>query len=570
MSQPMRTLITNARIVDGTGAPAREGDVLLEDETIAAVGLASARADTVVDARGMVVAPGFIDMHSHSDFSLPDDPLAPAKVLQGVTTEVVGNCGMGVFPSNERVDELYARFGKLIFGEQARKGFATLDQFRTHLRDVGPSVNAACLVPHGNVRTHVMALAERAPSAAELRAMEGLVEDAMNDGAFGLSTGLVYAPGAFAKTDELISLAKVTATRGGIYASHIRDEGARLVESVAEAIEVGRRSGASVQISHHKAAGITAWGKVKTTLAMVDRARAEGIDVHSDVYPYTAGSTVLAAILVSPWVWDGTAEEALARLRDPVVRERLRREHTERLLAVAKLPPALRFVPRRWVARLVFALGERWLVLSSLRRRAEYEGLTVGQVARRRKQPTFDAMLDLLVEEELGVVAIAHMMRERDVQTVMRHPQTMIGTDGFPTREGKPHPRLYGTYPRMLERYVRERHVLTLEDAVRRMTALPARKLGLVRRGTLATGHAADVVVFDADRVHDRATFRDPRRAPTGICHVFVNGVWTVRDGKHTGARAGRVLRRQEEREATRAAAASPLTDWDAESGQAS
>jgi N-acyl-D-amino-acid deacylase len=547
MAAAMRTLITNARIVDGTGAPAREGEVLLEDEVIAAVGHATGGADEVLDVRGSVVAPGFVDMHSHSDFSMPDDPLAPAKTLQGVTTEVVGNCGMGVFPANERVDALYARFAPLVFGEQARRGFPTLDAFRARLHDTGTSVNAACLVPHGNVRSHVMAMAERAPDAGELRAMEGLVERAMEDGAFGLSTGLVYAPGAFAKADELVALARVAAAHGGFYASHIRDEAARLVESVEEAIDVGRRSGAGVQISHHKAVGITAWGKVKTTLAMVDRARAEGVDVHSDVYPYTAGSTVLAAMIVSPWVFEGTAEEALARLRDPAVRERLWREHCDRLVGLAKLPRALSFVPARWVLQLVLATAERTIVLSSLRRHAEYEGLTLAKVARLRRRPAFEAMLDLLVEEDLAVLAIAHVMRERDVQTVMRHPQTMFGTDGFPVREGKPHPRMYGTYPRVLERYVRERHVLTLEDAVRRMTSLPARKLGLARRGTLTAGHAADVVVFDPDRVHDRATFRDPRRAPEGIAQVFVNGAWTVRDGKHTGARAGRVLRRQDE-----------------------
>jgi N-acyl-D-aspartate/D-glutamate deacylase len=547
----MRTLITNARIVDGTGAPARDGDVLLEGGTIAAVGHAAGGADEVLDARGMVVAPGFVDMHSHGDFSLPDEPLAPAKTLQGVTTEVVGNCGMGVFPGNDRVDELYARFAPLVFGEASRKSFATLDAYRARLHEIGTSVNAACLVPHGNVRTHVMGMAERAPDAGELRAMEGLVERAMDDGAFGVSTGLVYAPGAYAELDELVSLARVAAAKRGIYASHIRNEAGALVESVAEAIDVGRRAGASVQISHHKAAGLGAWGKVKITLGMVDAARAEGVDVHSDVYPYTAGSTALAAMIVSPWIWDGTPEEALSHLRDPVVRQRLWREHCDRLLGVAKLPPALSFVPSRWVLKLVLAMAERTIVLSSLRRHPEYEGLTLRQVARRRGKPAFEAMLDLLVEEENAVLAIAHVMRERDVRAVMRHPQTMFGTDGFWVREGKPHPRLYGTYARVLEHYVRERRVLGLEDAVRRMTSMPARKLGLARRGTLAVGHAADVVVFDAERVHDRATYRDPRRAPEGIPHVFVNGVWTVKDGRHTGARAGRVLRRQEEQGGT-------------------
>jgi N-acyl-D-amino-acid deacylase len=550
MSLAMRTLITNARIVDGTGAPAREGELLIEDTTIAAVGHAAdgRRADEVLDARGMVVAPGFVDMHSHSDFSLPDDPLAPAKTLQGVTTEVVGNCGMGVFPTNDRVDALYARFAPLVFGEQATRLFPTLGAYRKRLDEAGLSVNAACLLPHGNVRSHAMGTAERAPDAGELRAMEGLVGDAMEDGAFGLSTGLVYPPGAFAKLDELVALAKVAHAHGGFYASHIRNEGTGLVPSVAEAIEVGRRSGAGVQISHHKAVGITAWGKVKTTLAMVDDARAEGIDVHSDVYPYTAGSTVLAATIVSPWVFEGTAEEALARLRDPAIRERLWREHCDRMVGMAKLPRALAFIPSRWVMRLVLAMAERSVVLSSLRKNPQYEGLTLREVGQRRKQPAFEAMLDVLVEEELAVLVIAHVMRERDVRTVMRHPQTMIGTDGFHVREGKPHPRLYGTYPRLLEHYVREEHVLALEDAVRRMTSLPARKLGLARRGTLAVGHAADVVVFDPGGVRDHATFRDPRRAPDGIPHVFVNGAWTVRDGKHTGARGGRVLRRQDER----------------------
>jgi N-acyl-D-amino-acid deacylase len=544
----MRTLITNARIIDGTGAAAREGEVLIEDARIAAVGHADGKADEVLDARGMVLAPGFIDMHSHSDFALPDDPLAPAKMLQGVTTEVVGNCGMGVFPTNDRVDALYARFAPVVFGEQATKLFPTLGAYRQRLDDTGLSVNAACLVPHGNVRSHAMGMAERAPDAGELRAMEDLVAAAMEDGAFGLSTGLVYAPGAFAKLEELVALAKVAHAHRGIYASHIRNEGPGLVESVAEAIDVGRRSGASVQISHHKAAGISAWGKVRTTLAMVDDARSEGVDVHSDVYPYTAGSTVLAAMVVSPWVFDGTIEEVLARLRDPAIRERLWREQCDRIVGMMKLPRALSFVPPRWVMRLVLAMGERSVVLSSLRKNPQYEGLTMRDVARRRKQRAFEAMLDLLVEEELAVLAIAHVMRDRDVRTVMRHPQTMFGTDGFHVREGKPHPRLYGTYPRILEHYVREEHVLGLEDAVRRMTSLPARKLGLARRGTLAAGHAADLVVFDPSGVHDRASFRDPRRAPDGIPHVFVNGAWTVKGGKHTGARGGRVLRRQEER----------------------
>lgn len=544
----MRTLITNARIVDGTGARARRGEVLIEDGDIASVGGSfTSKVDHAIDARGMVVAPGFIDMHSHSDFSMPDDPLASAKTLQGVTTEVVANCGMGLFPANERVDAMYARFAPLIFGQRAQGCSRSLGVFRERLHAIGISVNVACLVPHGNVRGHVLGLSERAPDASELDAMRSLVDLGMREGAFGLSTGLVYAPGAFADTEELVELAKVAARAGGMYASHVRDEGGKLVESVAEAIEVGERAGASVQISHHKAAGFVNYGKVKTTLAMVDRARARGVDVSSDVYPYTAGSTILAAMVLSPWVFDGEPSSVAAKLRDPEVRARLAREHEDRMVKLASLPPALSFLPKRWVSKALVAVLERAVVVSSVRHHTEYEGKTLREVARMRKQPFFAAMLDLLADEDAAVAAIAHVMREQDVVSVMRHPHTMIGTDGFPMREGKPHPRLYGTYARVLERYVRERHVLSLEEAVHRMTGLPARKLGLARRGELRPGAAADVVVFDPDRVHDRATYRDPRRSPLGIPHVFVGGEWTVKGGEHTGARGGRVLSRPDE-----------------------
>jgi N-acyl-D-amino-acid deacylase len=539
-----RVLVTGARLLDGTGAPSRAGDLLLEDDRIAEMGDTTLKPDEVLDATGLVVAPGFIDVHSHGDFSLPVDPEAAAKVLQGVTTEVVGNCGLGLQPANDKVDAMYGRMLPLIFGESGGDAMCspTLAHYRSRLAATGIAVNAAPLIPHGNVRCAVMGMAERAPTESELAAMCELVAHGMDDGAFGLSTGLVYPPGAFAETEELVRLAAAVAPRHGLYATHMRNEGPRLVEAVAEAIEIGERAGVAVQLSHHKAAGQLNWGKVKTTLGMLDAAAARGLDIHSDVYPYTAGSTVLSALFVPLWAFEGSLDRLVERLREPETRARIVRDAEDMQLAFVDLPRWLGFFPKRWLLPLMSRVLGRTVVISSVKRQLRYEGMTIGAIAKERGRPLHEAMLDLLVEEDLGVTAIAHVMSEKDVQTVLAHPRTMVGTDGLPTRAGKPHPRTYGTYPRVLQHYVRELGLLTLEEAVHRMTGMVARKLGIRDRGVLAPGAAADVVVFDPRRVEDHATYADPRRSPDGIAHVFVNGAWTVRDGVHTGARAGRVL----------------------------
>jgi N-acyl-D-amino-acid deacylase len=539
-----RVLVTGARLLDGTGAPARAGDLLLEDDRIAEVGDTTLKPDEVLDATGFVVAPGFIDVHSHADFSLPVDPEAAAKVLQGVTTEVVGNCGLGLQPANDKVDAMYGRLLPLIFGESGGDASCspTLAHYRARLAETGITVNAAPLIPHGNVRCAVMGMAEGAPTETELDAMCALVAQGMEEGAFGLSTGLVYPPGAYAETEELVRLAAAVAPRRGLYATHMRNEGPRLVEAVAEAISIGERAGVSVQLSHHKAAGQLNWGKVKTTLGMVDAAVARGLDVHSDVYPYTAGSTVLSALFVPLWAFEGSLDRLVERLSDPDTRARVVRDAEDMQLAFVDLPRWLGFFPKRWLLpAMSFVLG-RSIVISSVKRQVRYEGMTIGAIAKERGRPLHEAMLDLLVEEDLGVTAIAHVMSEKDVQAVLAHPRTMVGTDGLPTRAGKPHPRTYGTYPRVLQHYVAELGLLTLEQAVHRMTGMVARKLGLRDRGVLAPGAAADVVVFDPRAVKDHATYADPRRSPEGIAHVFVNGAWSVRNGVHTGARGGTVL----------------------------
>lgn len=541
----MRLLIRDARILDGTGAEARRGDVLIEGEAIAEVGETSLPPDEVLEADGMALAPGFIDMHSHGDFTLPGEPEAHAKVLQGVTTEVVGNCGLGIMPATPAVERFYALVGPVIFGEQGGGCYPDLPRYRDALHERGVSVNVACLVPHGNARCAVMGMEEREASPREVGAMREIIEEAMAAGAFGVSSGLVYPPGAFANTEELVEVAKAVAPYGGIYATHMRDEGSRLEASVEEALRIGREAGVGVQLSHHKAAGRFNWGKTKRTLAMVEDARRAGLDVHSDVYPYTAGSTVLSALFVPLWAFEGDQNAILERLRDPAIRPRIVEESKARLMRFAQLPGLLdRVFPKRLLLPLLLRELSRIVVISSVKRQRYYEGKTLDEIAKMRRQELYEAVLDLLVEEETAVAAIAHVMHEDDVQRVMAHPTTMFGTDGFPQREGKPHPRTYGTYPRVLEHYVRTLGVLTLENAVHKMTGMVAAKLGLKDRGVIRAGARADLVLFDPEGIEDRSSYADPRRSPGGLVHVFVNGAWTVKGGRHTGARAGRVLQK--------------------------
>lgn len=542
----MRTLITRARLIDGTwGAKARSGALLVEDDRIAAVGDAAhgPAPDVVIDAGGMVVCPGFVDAHSHGDFVLPADPGAAPKVGQGITTEVVGNCGLGLAPANRRVEAMYRQYGKL-FGEDGDVACSpSLADYRGRLEHLGVAVNVACLVPHGNLRCAVMGLEERAATPTEQADMEALLEAQLEQGAVGVSSGLVYPPGAFASTEELAGLAAVAARRGGLYASHVRDEGNRLEAAVGEALTIGRRSGAAVQISHHKAAGRANWGKVRHTLAMLDAARRDGLDVHSDMYPYTAGSTMLAALVLPSWVFAAdTPEESLRRLSDPELRPLILRDMRRRLEGLINLPGMLNHLPKRPLVPLALRAMSGAIVVASTKRDTRYEGRTLREVARMRGAPILEAVLDLLAEEDAAVTVTVHLLDEADLRTVLADSHTMIGTDGMPTLRGKPHPRGYGTYPRVLEQYVGRLGLFSLEAAIHKMTGMPAAKFGLADRGRIAPGYYADLVMFDPRRVRDRATYADPKRAPDGIEAVFVGGRTVYAGGRLTGARPGRVL----------------------------
>ena len=520
-------IIRNGRVIDGTGNPWYRADVSITGGRIENVGQARGDAVSVIDAQDMCVCPGFIDMHAHPDLTVLYKEVQDYKLRQGITTEVSGNCGFTAAPLNPETEEALKRYVAFITPPAGVSWqWRTFAEYLDAVRGSGPATNQAPLVGHGTVRIAVMGFDQRAPTSDELQRMKELVAEAMEAGAFGMSTGLVYVPGAFAETSEIVELARVAGEYGGIYATHMRNEGANLLESIGESIEIGRQAGISVQISHHKAAGHANHGKVKESLTLLERTREEGLDVTADQYPYHASSTTLQAIL-PPWAQEGGVDQVIRRLQDSETRDKIRNE-------------------------LLTSLGETRsgagldnILVSSVATEANrrFVGMRITEIAEARNQDPVDAAFDLLVEESCGVGMVAFAMSEDDVRTVMAHPTTMIGSDGLYS-PGNPHPRVYGTYPRILGRYVREEGLLSLEEAVRKMTSFPAQKLGLHNKGVLRPGADADVVVFDPKTVIDRATFEHSAQYPEGIEYVLVNGRISVDRGRFTGQTAGQVLSR--------------------------
>jgi N-acyl-D-amino-acid deacylase len=524
--------IEGATVIDGTGTAGGRADVGIRDEVIVAVGdLSRESASTLLHAAGKVVAPGFIDMHSHSDWTLFGNRRAESKIRQGVTTEVVGNCGFSPAPaSTEFLDDLRG------FALRVPKGmdfeWRSLGQYLRAFDAEGTALNVIQLVGHGTVRVAAMGFARRAPTEAELRQMQRLVATAMEDGAWGLSTGLIYAPGSYAATEEIVTLASVAGRQRGFYASHIRGEGATLLEAVREAIRVGREGELPVQVSHVKAAGRPNWGRVGDALALIDAARAEGLDVMGDVYPYTASSTSLRTLLPD-WALEDGLDAMQARLRDPEVRARIRRD--------LEAPPVVG-------QSLLDRIGWENIMISYCARRKDAEGKRLSEIAAVRGVDPLEAAIELLLDEAGQASMILFQLDEADLRRALSHPHIVIGSDGSalaPYGElgaGKPHPRSYGTFPRVLGEYARVQRVLSLPQAVHKMTGLPARRLGLGDRGVVRAGARADLVVFDHRRVADRATYANPHRYPVGIEHVLVNGRFVIKDGEHTGSLPGRVL----------------------------
>ncbi|HET6504521.1 MAG TPA: D-aminoacylase [Amycolatopsis sp.] len=528
-------IFRGATVIDGTGAAGFTADVSVVDGHIDEVGaLGGASATTVVDARGLVLSPGFIDLHTHSDFTLTRFPRALTMTAQGVTTQLTGNCGFSPFPVLPHRSELLREYSGFLDAGLPWGTWHTAAEFLAILDGLPLSGNVACQVGHGSVRMAAMGFDTGEPAPDQLDAMSAHVADAMAAGAFGISSGLTYAPASAATTDELVAVAKAAAEAGGFYSTHIRSEATTLVEAVTEALDVGRRAGLPVQISHHKVMGRANWPKVTETLALVDAASAAGLDVGLDQYPYTAGSTGLAVVLPR-WALVGGVAKMRERLADPAQRAAIRAE------IAAQRPEDLRAGLRVFEPDTVVIAEAPDGPLTA------YVGLTLTEVARARGQDPVDTALDLLAEAGGEILTIVHGQSEENLRRIMRHPLTAIASDGWtlsPEAGGRPHPRSYGTYARVLGRYVREEGVLGLEEAVRKMTSLPARRLGLTDRGVLRPGAAADLVLFDPASVTDNATFADPHRFCDGVRTVVVNGVIVVSDGEDTGAVAGTVLRR--------------------------
>jgi N-acyl-D-amino-acid deacylase len=521
-------LFRNVRVIDGTGAPWFYGEVAVKGDEIKEVSYRiKGKAKKTVDGKNMVLSPGFIDSHSHSDTCWFADKRGESKIRQGVTTEVTGQCGASPAPVT---DKRRGSALSLKTDEGMEITWSTFGEYLSLLEENGVGINIVPLVGHGALRSCAVGYENRPPTHEELEDMKALLVEALEAGAFGFSSGLIYPPSSFADTQELIELAKVMSPYGGIYETHMRNEGMGLLKSVEEAISIGRQANVPVQISHHKASAEKAWGSVNESLAMIKEARARGIDVTCDQYPYIASATGLTAIIPS-WAHEGGPKALLARLKDPDVSARLKNEVEE-----AQGPTG------GWHKMLITSVtGEK---------NKFAEGKRIPEIAGILNLSNVEAAFKLLVEEELEVGYAKFGMCEEDVKTVMAHPVVMIGSDSScsaidgPLSTGKPHPRTYGTFPRVLGKYVREEKILSLENAVFKMTGMAAGRLKLMGRGIIRPGMKADLTLFDPDTVIDRATFEEPAQYPCGIEHVMVNGVFAVENREHTGSIAGKVLRR--------------------------
>ena len=517
-ARPFDLLITNARIVDGTGGPSVTGSVAVRDGRIAGVGRVSGAAARTIDAGGHVLAPGFIDPHSHSDFSLLTDGNAESKIRQGVTTEVVGESG-SVAPQKPTAERAWSDFTGY---------FSAIERGKT-------SVNLLSYVGLGQVREFVMGNDERAPNPNELEQMSRLVADAMKQGAYGVATGLIYSPNAYAKTDELIALSRPASAAGGLYASHLRYDGEKLRDGIEEAIAIGEGARIPVHVFHLKVTGAKNFGRMKEVIALVDAARKRGVEFSADQYPYVASSTGLSQT-IPPWAHEGGGTKLAERLKDPATRAKIRREMDDP-------HPA-------WENRLISAGTWHNVQLASIREPAykKFEGMRIDEAAKAAGKDAYDFVFEILIAHRGNVGCVWFIIDENDLKLAMQQPWVSVGSDGSalavsgPLRTGVPHPRSFGTFPRVLGKYVRGEHVITLEQAVHKMSGLTASQLHITDRGRIKEGLAADLVIFDPATVADRATFTDPFQYPVGIPTVIVNGRVVLDEGRHTGERPGIVI----------------------------
>ena len=525
-------VIRGGTVYDGSGAPGRRADVGLRGDRIAAIGdLASAQGGTVVDASGLAVAPGFINMLSWSTESLLVDGRSQGELRQGVTTQIFGE-GSSMGPLT---DEMKKRAVEQMGDIKYEITWTTLSEYLRELERRGISQNVASFIGATTIREHVIGLEDRAPTPAELDEMRALVRQEMEAGALGIGSSLIYAPAFYAKTEELIELCKVAARYRGKYISHLRSEGTRLLEAVEELIRISRDANIPAEIYHLKAAGEANWPKLDAAIALVEKARAAGLKITADMYTYTAGATGLDASM-PPWVLDGGYQAAFRRLRDPTTRK--------------KIAAAIRTPSKDWENLYLAAGSPERVLLVEFKSDAlkPLTGKTLAEAAKLRGEDPVDTIMNLVLEDESRVGTVYFMISEDNIRKQIRLPWVSFGSDASsmapepPFTKSATHPRAYGNFARLLGRYVRDEKVIPIEEAVRRLSGLPATSLELDRRGFLREGLFADVVVFDPKTIEDRATFERPHQYAVGVKHVFVNGVQVIRNGEHTNARPGRAL----------------------------
>lgn len=528
----MKKLIANGIVVDGTGTPGYKANVLIDGAHIEAIGDIAPAADMeVIDAAGHVVAPGFIDTHSHSDLQILLEPTVAPKVMQGITTEVLGQDGISMAPLPKQYISPWRKNLAGLDGDSDNIdwSFETTEGYLKMVEGVKPGLNECYLVPHGNIRMEAMGLENRLPNDDDLQKMRDITRREMEAGAVGLSTGLIYMPCAYSESKEIIEMCKVVAEYDGLFVIHQRSEADTILDSMEEVIKIGRESGVRIHYSHFKVCGKKNWDKVDKVIDLLERAQKEGIHVSFDQYPYVAGSTMLGVIL-PPWVHDGGTDKVLERLADAELRKKM-------VYDIEHGIPG-------WDNFVEFA-GLDQIFVTSVKHKENEDavGLSLIQLGALRGKDPYEATFDLLLQEENAVGMVDFYGTEEHVQRFMKRPEMNACTDGL--LGGKPHPRVYGAFPRILGKYVREDKALTLEDAIYKMTKKPADTFRMTKRGELKAGNWADITVFNPDTIIDKGTFTEPVQFPEGIAYVIVNGETTVANGKHTGTRAGAVLRKK-------------------------
>ena len=532
----MKIIIQGAEIIDGSNRPAYEADILLEDGIIKKIGLLQKEvyeAAEVLEAKGLIVAPGFIDTHSHSDLKILTEPEVLPKIMQGITTEVLGQDGISMAPLPKQYIDAWRKNLAGLDGvsDSISWEYETTENYLKMIEEVGPGINEAYLVPHGNIRMEAMGLDNRQPTSAEIKKMCDITRREMEAGCLGLSSGLIYIPCAYGETEELIELCKVVAEYEGVFVVHQRSEADTILDSMREIIEIGRKSKVKIHFSHFKVCGKDNWDKLDQMLAILDEAKEEGIIVSLDQYPYVAGSTMLGVIL-PPWVHDGGTSKLIERLKDPGLRITIKED-------IEKGIPG-------WDNFIQFAGIEGIYVTSvNTEKNQELIGLSLKEIGEKKQMDPFDAVFDLLIEENNAVGMVDFYGTEDAVKRIIKREEMNACTDGL--LSGKPHPRVYGAFPRLLGKYVREEETLSLQEAIYKMTYKAASAMNIKNRGLIKEGYFADITIFNPQSIIDQGTFVDPMQYPIGIEYVIVNGEIAVNKGVYTKLRAGKVIRRMDE-----------------------